>query len=139
MRHSPFPQRPLFHGLLLLTHLLLQLSLMASAVLWLLPRSSWLATMQWNEAWPLLALGSGLWLAAVLSLHLLLSLCLRSRQRATHKGFAPSDVVTRSFERRPAVHDSDSAWTSEARAIEIEPSIVGSARVTRPAEPFRPQ
>lgn len=139
MRQLQLSQRPALRGVLMISHLFLQLGLLGAAMLWLLPRTPWLAAIEWSHAWPRLALGVGLWLTAALSLRLFVALCLHSRQQKKRKGFAPSDVVTRSFERRPAVHDSEAAWTSEARAIETEPSVIGSARVTRPAEPLKPQ
>ena len=121
MRQLLFPRRPLSRGTLLTCHLLLQVGLAAGAALWLAPRTPWLAATAWQVAWPSLALGGGLWL---LPHHL-----------AGQLGAGP--VITRSWERRPAVHDPQAAWTSEARPLSSEGEAVGSARVTRPAEPLR--
>ncbi|WP_111414902.1 hypothetical protein [Billgrantia lactosivorans] len=139
MRQFLFPRRPLSRGVLLFSHLVLQLGLLAGAALWLLPLTPWASAIGWDQAWPDLALGAGLWLAATLVLRLLLELCLLPHHLGSRAGFAPGDVVTRSFERRPAVHDDQAAWTSEARPLETEPSVLGNARVTRPAEPLKPQ
>ncbi|MGQ4877790.1 hypothetical protein ACOJCM_04360 [Billgrantia sp. LNSP4103-1] len=139
MRQFLFPRRPMSRGILYFSHIMLQLGLVAGAALWLMPRTPSLATVDWSHAWPSLALGAGLWLAMAVGLHLLAELCLLPRYHEARKGFAPGDVVTRSFERRPAIHDAQSAWTSEARSIETEPSVLGSARVMRPAEPLKPQ
>lgn len=139
MRQFLFPSRPMSRGFLLFLHLLLQMGLLVTAALWLLPRTPWFAANDWYLVWPELAAGAGLWLAAAFTLRLLVELSLLPYHLDTRAGFAPGDVVTRSFERRPAVHDSQAAWTSEARSVEIEPSVLGSARVTRPAEPLKPQ
>jgi hypothetical protein len=139
MRQFLFPRRPMSRGVLLFSHLVLQLGLLTAATLWLMPRTPWLAAIAWSHAWPSLALGTGLWLATAVGLRLLVELCLLPHHLEAREGFSPGDVVTRSFERRPAVHDAQSAWTSEARPIETEPSVLGSARVTRPAEPLKPQ
>lgn len=139
MRQFLFPRRPLSRGALLFCHLVLQLGLLAGAAMWLMPRTPGFAAIDWSQTWPSLALGAGLWLAAALGLRLVVELCLLPHHLGARAGFAPGDVVTRSFERRPAVHDSQAAWTSEARSVEIEPSVLGNARVTRPAEPLKPQ
>ncbi|QOR40568.1 hypothetical protein HNO52_20090 [Billgrantia diversa] len=138
MRQFLFPRRPMSRGVLLFSHFVLQLGLLASAALWLLPRSPWFSTLDWGQAWPTLALGAALWLAATLGLRLLVELCLLPHHVGNRVGFTPGDMVTRSFERRPAVHDNQAAWTSEARPVETEPSVLGNARVTRPAEPLKP-
>jgi hypothetical protein len=45
----------------------------------------------------------------------------------------PGSVVTRSFERRPAVHAPDSAWVHEAQPpAEEDEGVIGSARVLAP-------
>ncbi|WP_104203022.1 hypothetical protein [Billgrantia saliphila] len=139
MRQFLFPRRPLSRGTLLVSHCLLQLALLGIAAFWLLPRSPWFDTAGWATAWPTLALGVGLWLAVALGLRLLVELCLLPHHLEARVGFAPRDVVTRSFERRPAVHGTDAAWTSEARPLETEPSVLGSARTMRPAQPLKPQ
>ena len=137
MRQFLFPRRPLSRGTLLVCHLLLQLGLAAGAALWLAPRTPWLAPLGWAEAWPPLALGGGLWLLAAVVLRLLAELWLLPHHLAGQIGAGP--VITRSFERRPAVHDPNASWTSDARALEPDDSVVGSARVRRPADRLRPR
>lgn len=135
MQQFLFPRRPLSRGTLLTCHLLLQLALAAGAALWLAPRTPWLTPLGWTEAWPTLALGGGLWLLAAVALRLLAELWLLPHHLAGQLGAGP--VITRSFERRPAVHDPGATWTSDARALNPDDSVVGSARVRRPAEPLR--
>ncbi|MFO7648201.1 hypothetical protein [Halomonas campaniensis] len=140
MRQLLFPRRPLGRTTLITCHLLLQLGLAAGAMLWLAPRSPWLAPLGWAEAWPSLALGGGAWLLAVIGLRLLAELWLLPHHLAALRpGFAPGAVVTRSFDRRPAVHGQDTAWTSEARTMAAPEESVGRPRVTRPAERLHPR
>ncbi|MEQ5800567.1 hypothetical protein [Halomonas sp. H10-9-1] len=135
MRQLLFPRRPLSRGTLLACHLLLQLGLAAGAALWLAPRTPWLAATTWQDAWPDLALGGGLWLLAAMLLRLMTELALLPHHLVGQLGAGP--VITRSWERRPAVHDPQAAWTSEARPLSTEGEAVGSARVTRAAESLR--
>lgn len=140
MRQLLLPRRPLSRTTLVTCHLLLQLGLLAAALWWLVPRSPWLAPQGWNQAWPGLALGTGIWLLAAIGLRMLAELCLLPHHLAALRpGFSTSDMVTRSFERRPAVHDEDDAWTSEARQFDTETGVLGNARVTRPAQRLRPR
>ncbi|RCV90516.1 hypothetical protein [Billgrantia montanilacus] len=138
MQQFLFPRRPLSRGTLIFCHLLLQLGLLTAAALWLMPRTPVLASTDWVTAWPALAVGGGLWLLGAMILRLLVELCLLPHHLNGRPGFAPRDVMTRSFERRPAVHADDAAWTSEARHLETEASVLGSARITRPADPLKP-
>nr|WP_163501560.1 hypothetical protein [Halomonas socia] len=132
MRQFLFPRAPLARATLLSCHLLLQIGLLASAALWLAPRTPWLSGADWAEAWPSLALGGGGLLLAMVALRLLVELWLLPHHLGQLRGgFAPSAVVTRSFERRPAVHDSQEAWTSQAREMHLEEDSVGEARVAR--------
>ena len=132
MRQFLFPRAPLARATLLSCHLLLQIGLVVGAALWLVPQTPWLSGAGWPEAWPTLALGGGGLLLAMVALRLLAELWLLPHHLGqTRGGFAPSAVVTRSFERRPAVHDSQEAWTSQAREVQVEDGVVGSARVTR--------
>ena len=135
MRQFLFPRRPLSRGTLLFCHLALQLGLAAGAALWLAPRTPWLSPLSWAEAWPPLALGGGLWLLAAVALRMLAELWLLPHHLANAAGAGP--VITRSYERRPAVHDPNAAWTSDARALDPDDSVVGSARVRRPADRLR--
>ncbi|MEQ6917930.1 hypothetical protein [Halomonas aquatica] len=141
MRQFLFPRRPLARATVLNCHLLLQLGLLGATALWLVPRLSWLRpSVEANSAWPTLAMAGGLWLLAAVTLRLLAELCLLPHHiKAQRPGFAPGAVVTRSWERRPAVHDNEAAWTSEARHVDAEEeSALGSPRVVRPAERYRP-
>lgn len=135
MRQLLFPRRPLSRGTLLACHLLLQGGLALGAGLWLAPRTPWLAATTWQEGWPVLAMGAGLWLLAAMLLRLVAELSLLPHHLAGQLRAGP--VITRSWERRPAVHDPQSAWTSEARPLTATDDAVGSPRVTRPAEPLR--
>ncbi|MDX1465403.1 MAG: hypothetical protein R3215_06850 [Halomonas sp.] len=137
MRQFLFPRRPLARATVLTCHLLLQLGLLAGAALWLAPHAPWL--MQSDaapRAWLPLALGGGLWLLAAMALRLAAELALLPHHlRAQRPGFAPAAVVTRSWERRPAVHDDAHAWTSAARrGNDEEESVLGSPRVVRGAQ-----
>lgn len=119
-------------------HLALQLGLLAAAW-WVLPRTPWLNGNDWAAAWPMISLAMAVWLALAMCLYALAELCLSSRDRPERRtGFTPEEMITRSFERRPAVHSEDDAWTSAAREVETEPSVLGEARVMRPAKPLRP-
>ncbi|HSH56485.1 MAG TPA: hypothetical protein VK965_00870 [Halomonas sp.] len=135
MRQLLFPRRPLSRGTLLTCHLLLQGGLAIGAGLWLAPRTPWLAATTWQESWLSLALGGGLWLLAAMLLRLVAELSLLPHHLAGQLRAGP--VITRSWERRPAVHDPQAAWTSEARPLTATDDAVGSPRVTRAAEPLR--
>jgi hypothetical protein len=140
MRQFLFTRRPLARSTLLTCHLLLQLGLVIGAALWLVPRTPWAAPVAWVSVWPTLALGVGAWLLTAIGLRLLAELWLLPYHLSNLRpGFTPGAVITRSFERRPAVHDEDDSWTSEARPVDTDTGVVGSARVRRPAERLRPQ
>lgn len=137
MRQFLFPRRPLARTTVLTCHLLLQLGLLAGAALWLAPRTPWLTpSLELANAWPPLTLGGGLWLLAALALRLVAELALLPHHlTAQRPGFAPAAVVTRSFERRPAVHDDAQSWArGSRRPSDEEESVVGSPRVVRPAD-----
>ncbi|WP_431024852.1 hypothetical protein [Halomonas sp. H5] len=134
MRRFLFPRHPLPRSTLLFCHLLLQLGLLAYGLSRLLPHTPWLGETSWLSAWPDLALGGGLLLLAMVAARLLLELWLLPYHLAARQGgFAPQSVMTRSYARRPAVHDPDSAWTSEARRVTLEDEVVGKARVRQEA------
>lgn len=141
MRQFLFPRQPLARATVLTCHLLLQLGLLAGAALWLLPRLPWpMPSVGASSAWPTLALGGGFWLLAALALRLLAEVCLLPHHlKAQRPGFAPGAVVTRSWERRPAVHDDETAWARGGRHVDAEESVLGSPRVVRPAERYQPQ
>lgn len=133
--------RPLPRRTLVFCHGVAQLGLLLGGALWLVRHSPWLAPVSWVQAWPTLALGGGLLLLAMVGLRLLAELLMLPHHLASlRQGFTPGAVVTRSFERRPAVHGADGAWVNEARPAP-EPAIldeeaVGNARVIRPRRPF---
>lgn len=132
MRQFLFPRAPLSRTTLLFCHAILQLGLLLGAIAWLAPHLPALSGSSWAEAWPTLALGSGVTLLAMVAVRLLVELWLLPHYLGSLRGgFAPSAVVTRSYERRPAVHDSQEAWTSQAREVHVEDGVVGSARVTQ--------
>lgn len=140
MRQLLFPRQPLARSTLVTCHLLLQLGLVATAVFLLAPRTPWFAPLGWSQAWPALAMGTGIWLLATICLRLLAELCLLPHHLAALRpGFTAGSVVTRSFERRPAVHSMEASWTSESGPLEEEDDAVGKARVTRPAQRLRPR
>ncbi|SHK89064.1 hypothetical protein [Halomonas caseinilytica] len=138
MRQFFFPRRPLPRRTLLFCHAIIQLGLLVAGGLWLAPRTPWLADTTWLAAWPPLALGAGMLLLAMIGVRLLAELWLLPYHLAgLRNGFAPGDVVTRSFDRRPAVHDAERAWTSSARPVSMDDEVIGSARVARPASTWR--
>nr|WP_298250090.1 hypothetical protein [uncultured Halomonas sp.] len=138
MRQLLFPRRPLSRGTLLVCHLLLQVGLVLGAVRWIAPQTPWLTDTTWQDSWPSLVLCGGLWLLAAILLRLMTELWLLPHHLASQSRTGP--VITRSWERRPAMHDPQAAWTSEARPLSAaDDDAVGSPRVTRPAEPLRPR
>ncbi|UYG07828.1 hypothetical protein [Halomonas sp. M4R1S46] len=139
MRSFLFPRHPLPRRTLLFCHAALQIGLLMAGGLWLAAQTPWLADSGWLAAAPRLALGGSALLLAMIGLRLLAELWLLPYHLAGQRaGFAPAAVVTRSFERRPAVHAAEQAWTSAAQPAETEDTVLGSARVTRPA-PRRPR
>ncbi|KJZ08763.1 MULTISPECIES: hypothetical protein [Halomonas] len=137
MRQFFFPRAPLARRTLLSCHFIAQLGVLAAGLWWLIPRTPWVAMTTWSESWPPLALGAGLTLLTMVALRLLAELWLLPHHLGSQRpGFAPGAVVTRSYDRRPAVHDDDKAWTSQARPLEDDDAVVGDARVTRKAEPL---
>ncbi|MDT8893447.1 hypothetical protein RSO41_02160 [Halomonas sp. I1] len=134
MRQFFFPRHPLPRRTLLFCHAVIQLGLLVAGGLWLAPHTPWLADTTWLAAWPRLALGGGALLLAMVGVRLIAELWLLPYHLANLRvGFAPGDVVTRSFDRRPAVHDTERAWTSSARPVSMDDDVIGSARVTQPA------
>ncbi|GHC29488.1 hypothetical protein [Aidingimonas halophila] len=129
MRQFLFPRRPLARRTLLGCHLIVQLGLLVAGSAWLVPRTPWLNGSDWHTAWPALAMGGGILVLAMIGVRLLAELWLLPHHLAgLRAGFAPNAVVTRSFERRPAIHDDDMAWTSSARAVDSEDTVLGNAR-----------
>ncbi|WP_043531019.1 hypothetical protein [Litchfieldella xinjiangensis] len=136
MRQFLFPRRPLSRRTLLSCHLMLQITLLVVAVAWLAPRTPWLADTTWAEAWPPLVLGIAVTLLGMAGLRLVVELALLPHYLAAQRdGFAPSAVITRSFDRRPAVHDTQDSWISGQRR-EDDDAVLGEARVTQPATPM---
>lgn len=139
MRSFLFPRHPLPRRTLLVCHATLQAGLLAIGGLWLAAQTPWLADIGWLAAAPRLVLGGSALLLAMIGLRLLAELWLLPHHLADQRaGFAPAAVVTRSFERRPAVHAAEQIWTSAAQPMEAEDTVLGRARVTRPA-PRRPR
>ena len=135
MRQFLFPRRPLTRVTVLTCHLLLQLGLLAGVALWLAPQAPWPMPGDASPGhWLPLALGGGLWLLAAMALRLVAELALLPHhQKAQRPGFAPAAVVTRSYERRPAVYD-EAQWTGEARRVaDEEVEAVGRPRVVQRA------
>lgn len=129
MRQFLFPRRPLARRTLLGCHLVIQLGLVTAGTIWLLPHTPWMNGTGWTAAWPTLAQGGGLLLLAMLGVRLLAELWLLPHHLAALRaGFSPNAIVTRSFERRPAIHDEDKAWTSAARSMDNDDAVIGSAR-----------
>ncbi|MFC3285691.1 hypothetical protein [Litchfieldella rifensis] len=134
MRQFLFPRRPLPRRTLLFCHLVIQVGLLVAGGGWLASRTPWLSSQDWASAWPELVLGGSLLLLAIVATRLLAELWLLPHHLAEQRpGFAPSAVVTRSFDRRPAIHDEGHAWTSAARSVDAEDTVLGSARVSQPA------
>lgn len=137
MRQFLFPRRPLSRRTLLFSHLVLQLGLLVIGVAWLAPRTPWLAETRWAMAWPELVIGFSVMLLAMAGARLLVELWLLPHYLASQReGFAPSAVITRAFDRRPAVHDADESWISGGRRHEAEDTVLSAARVTQPATPM---
>ncbi|QRG26791.1 hypothetical protein [Halomonas binhaiensis] len=108
---------------------------MAAGLYWLLPRTPWMSEMSWADAWPPLAIGAGVMFLAMVGIRLVAELWMLPYYLAdSRQGFSPADVVTRSYERRPAVHNTEQSWTAPSRIIEDDGACVSDARVTRPAE-----
>lgn len=137
MRQFLFPRRPLSRRTLLFSHLVLQLGLLVIGIAWLIPRTPWLAEASWATAWPELVIGLSVLLLSMVGARLLAELWLLPHYLAGQReGFAPSAVITRAFDRRPAVHDTKESWISGGRRHEAEDTVLGEARVTQPAAPM---
>ncbi|MEA3250636.1 MAG: hypothetical protein U9Q35_03510 [Pseudomonadota bacterium] len=139
MRNFLLLRRPLPRRTLVFCHVVAQLTLVIAGLAWLAMRSPLLAGGSWAERWPTLVLDAGLWLLALVGLRLLAELLMLPYHLAGLRQ-GPGAVVTRAFDRRPAIHDPDSAWVSEARPA-TEPAIldeeaVGNVRVVQPRRPF---
>ncbi|XKE45613.1 hypothetical protein LG302_00305 [Halomonas organivorans] len=138
MRQFLFPRQPLPRRTLLICHAAIQIGLLVAGGLRLAPRTPWLTGESWPAAWPDLALGGGILLLAMVGVRLLAELWLLPHHLAPARpGFAPGAVVTRSTERRPAVHDEARAWVDGGRPQASGDEVIGPARVARPA-PRRP-
>ncbi|QJQ95496.1 MULTISPECIES: hypothetical protein [Halomonadaceae] len=134
MRTLLLLQRPLSRRSVVFVHVAAQLSWLLCGGVWLAFHSPWLSTVAWSEAWPAMLLGVGVMLLVMLGTRLLAELVMLPHyMSAMRQGFAPSAVVTRSYERRPAVHDTNESWTSAARYQEGDDAVLGEARVTQPA------
>jgi len=137
MRDFLLLRRPLPRRTLVFCHVVAQLTLMVAGLAWLAMRSPLLAGGSWAERWPTLVLGAGLWLLALVGLRLLAELLMLPYHLAGLRQ-GPGAMVTRAFDRRPAVHDPDSAWVNEAKAVAPDEGVIGSPRVTRARKPLKP-
>lgn len=134
MRQFFYPRAPLRRGTLLLCHLALQLGTVVAGLGWLIPRTPWITAASWADAWPSLAAGLAIMLLVMIVVRLIAELWLLPHHLAGMRpSFDASAVVTRSFERRPAVHDKEQAWTSQGQILTDDDSAVGTARVKRRA------
>ncbi|WP_136247144.1 hypothetical protein [Halomonas borealis] len=132
MRHFLFPRHPLPRRTLLFCHAVLQLGLLIAGGLWLAPRTPWLADVGWAAAWPALALGGGTLLLAMVGVRLLAELWLLPHHLATQRtGFSSGAMVTRSVERRPAIHDPQRSQADGGREVDAEDTVLSPARVAR--------
>lgn len=132
MRNFFLLRRPLPRRTVVFCHVVSQLALLLAGGAWFARHSPWLSSITWGDAWPTLALGMGLLLLSLVGVRLLAELMMLPHHLANlRQGFAPSAVMTRSFERRPAVHDADGAWVNEAKPVSPDEGIIGSARVAR--------
>ena len=135
-------RRPLARRTLVFCHAVVQLGWIVGDALWLLEHAPWMTTTPWQEAWPTLALGVGLLLLAMVGTRLVWELLMVPHHvRAQLQDLVPGgSVVTRSFERRPAVHDPDSAWVNEARpAAPEDDGVIGDARVLESRRKLTPR
>ncbi|MDW5375797.1 hypothetical protein R6258_02580 [Halomonas sp. HP20-15] len=137
MRDFLLLRRPLPRRTLVFCHVVAQLTLVIAGLAWLAMRSPWLAGGSWAERWPTLVLDAGLWLVALVGLRLLAELLMLPYHLAGLRQ-GPGAVVTRAFDRRPAVHDPESAWVNEAKAVDPDEGVIGSPRVTRARQPLKP-
>lgn len=138
MRDFLLLRRPLPRRTLVFCHVVAQLTLVIAGLAWLAMRSPLLADGSWAERWPTLVLGASLWLVALVGLRLLAELLMLPYHLAgLRQGFAPGAMVTRAFDRRPAVHDPDSAWVNEAKPVDPDEGVIGSPRVTRARQPLK--
>lgn len=142
MRNFFLLRRPLPRRTVVFCHLVAQVALVLNGALWLAWQTPWLSEISWREAWPSLALGSGLLLLAMVGLRLLADLFMLPHYIAgtLRQGIMPGAVMTRSFERRPGVHDPQETWVNDARptgqAAILDQEAVGNARVIKPRRPF---
>ncbi|TDX28698.1 hypothetical protein DFO67_10981 [Modicisalibacter xianhensis] len=142
MRNFFLLRRPLPRRTVVFCHLVAQVALFLNGVLWLVSQTPWLAETRWQAAWPSLALGGGLLLLAMIGLRLLADLFMLPHYIAgtLRQGIVPGAIMTRSFDRRPGVHDPQESWVNDTRptgqAAIIDEEAVGNARVIKPRRPF---
>lgn len=133
MRNFFLLRRPLPRRSVVFCHVVAQLALLLAGGAWFVRHSPLLSPVTWANAWPTLTLGMGLLLLSMVGVRLLAELMMLPHHLANlRQGFAPSAVMTRSFERRPAVHDANGAWVNEVKPTSPDEGIIGNARVTRP-------
>lgn len=142
MRSFLLLRRPLPRRTLVFFHLMVQLGLFVGGLIWLARYTPWLSSASWLEAWPTLALGSGVTLLAMVGVRLLTEVLMLPHYLTDQRQGRGHSPVTRSFERRPAVHDPAGGWVNEARpakAAIVDEEAVGSARVIQPRRPLTPR
>lgn len=133
MRNFFLLRRPLARHSVVFCHVVAQLALLLAGGTWFARHSPLLSPVTWGDAWPTLTLAMSLLLLSLVGVRLLAELMMLPHHLANlRQGFAPSAVMTRSFERRPAVHDANGAWVNEVKPVSPDEGIIGNARVTRP-------
>ncbi|MGC3873922.1 hypothetical protein ACPF7Z_11705 [Halomonas sp. GXIMD04776] len=134
LRH-PLPRRTL-----MFCHGVAQLGWLLGGIAWLLRRSPWMTSLSWLDAWPTLAFGAGVVLLAMVGTRLVGELLMLPHHvRHQLQGLLPGSVVTRSFERRPGMHDPADAWVNEVKPIPEDEGVVGDARVLEPRRKLTPR
>ncbi|SHF28210.1 hypothetical protein SAMN02745148_02216 [Modicisalibacter ilicicola DSM 19980] len=131
----PLPRRTL-----IFCHGMAQMGLLLGGTAWLVRHSPWMSAASWQDAWPTLAFGAGVLLLAMVGLRLLAELLMLPHHvRSQLQGFGPGSVVTRSFERRPAMHDPAEAWVNEVKPMPEDEGVIGDARVLEPRRKLTPR
>lgn len=137
MRNFLFLRRPLPRRTLVFCHVTAQLALFVAGLAWLVRHSPPLTGGDWTTSWPTLVLGGGIWLLGLVGVRLLAELLMLPYHLASLRtGSAPGAVLTRAYDRRPAVHDPERRWVNEVSPVDPQ-EAVGEARVTQPRQPLK--
>lgn len=135
MRNFLFLRHPLPRRTLVFCHVVTQLALCVAGLVWLARHSPPLSGGAWTTSWPTLALGGGVWLLSLVGVRLLAELLMLPYHLAgLRNADSPGAVMTRAYDRRPAVHDPERRWVN---APVISEEAVGEARVTRPRQSLK--